>query len=212
MKNTWFHACAGWIGVVALCGVLAGAGSLSPGAWGQELDGVKRVPVPDDKPDPTRRGRSDAEKIRTNKAMKEELKGSYKTWVDQDVKWIISDEELTAFKHLGNDLERDQFIENFWLRRNPNPESPENEYREEHYARIAYANEHFAAGKSGWRTDRGHMYIAYGKPDSVSTRTRAAETMNGRWKRAAAIPPRFRSRSGTTGTLRESATTSISSL
>jgi GWxTD domain-containing protein len=101
--------------------------------------------------------------------MKQELKGSYKTWVDQDVRWIITDEELSAFKHLSNDLERDQFIENFWLRRNPNPESPENEYREEHYSRIAYANEHFAAGKSGWRTDRGHIYIAYGKPDSIDS-------------------------------------------
>ena len=68
-----------------------------------------------------------------------------------------------------NDEERDQFIENFWLRRNPNPDSPENEYREEHYARIAYANEHFAAGKPGWMTDRGHIYIAYGKPDEIDS-------------------------------------------
>jgi GWxTD domain-containing protein len=135
----------------------------------QDQDGVKRVPVTPDVPDPTKRPRTDKEKIETNRAMKQELKGSYKTWVDQDVRWIITDEELSAFKHLSNDLERDQFIENFWLRRNPNPESPENEYREEHYARIAYANEHFAAGKSGWRTDRGHIYIAYGKPDSIDS-------------------------------------------
>jgi GWxTD domain-containing protein len=101
--------------------------------------------------------------------MKQELKGSYKTWVEQDVKWIITDEELEAFKHLSNDEERDQFIENFWRRRNPDPDSPDNEYREEHYARIAYANEHFAAGKAGWRTDRGHIYIAYGKPDSIDS-------------------------------------------
>ena len=138
-------------------------------AMAQNPDGVTRGPVVEDKPDPTKRPRSDAEKIQTNRAMKQELKGSYKTWVDQDVRWIITDEELSAFKHLSNDLERDQFIENFWLRRNPNPESPENEYREEHYARIAYANEHFAAGKSGWRTDRGHIYIGYGKPDSIDS-------------------------------------------
>ena len=138
-------------------------------ALGQNPDGVTRGPVVEDKPDPTKRPRSDAEKIQTNKNMKAELKGSYKTWVDQDVRWIITDEELSAFKHLSNDLERDQFIENFWLRRNPNPESPENEYREEHYSRIAYTNEHFAAGKSGWRTDRGHIYIAYGKPDSIDS-------------------------------------------
>jgi len=76
---------------------------------------------------------------------------------------------MQAFKSLSNDEERDQFIEQFWLRRNPNPDSPENEFREEHYARIAYANEHFAAGKPGWRTDRGHIYIAYGKPDSIDS-------------------------------------------
>jgi GWxTD domain-containing protein len=130
---------------------------------------VKRIPVTPDVPDPTKRERTDEEKIQTNKAMKKELKGSYKTWVEQDVKWIITDEELSAFKNLSNDEERDQFIENFWLRRNPNPDSPDNEYREEHYARIAYANEHFAAGKSGWRTDRGHIYIAFGKADSVDS-------------------------------------------
>jgi GWxTD domain-containing protein len=62
-----------------------------------------------------------------------------------------------------------QFIEQFWLRRNPNPDSPENEFKDEHYARIAYANEHFAAGKPGWMTDRGHIYIAYGKPDSIDS-------------------------------------------
>jgi GWxTD domain-containing protein len=142
---------------------------LSSHAQTPQQQDVTRGPVTPDVPDPTKRPRSDAEKIRTNKAMKQELKGSYKTWVEQDVRWIITDEELSAFKHLSNDEERDQFIENFWLRRNPNPESPENEYREEHYARIAYANEHFAAGKSGWRTDRGHIYIAYGKPDSIDS-------------------------------------------
>ncbi len=70
---------------------------------------------------------------------------------------------------MSNDEERDAFIEKFWLRRNPNPDSPENEFREEHYRRIAYANEHFAAGKPGWKTDRGHIYIAYGPPDSIDS-------------------------------------------
>jgi len=76
---------------------------------------------------------------------------------------------MKAFKNLSNDEERDSFIENFWLRRNPSPDSPENTYKEEHYARIAYANEHFAAGMPGWKTDRGHIYIAYGKPDSIES-------------------------------------------
>ncbi|QHN03155.1 GWxTD domain-containing protein [Granulicella sp. WH15] len=132
-------------------------------------DGVSKAAPITEKPDPTKRPLTDKERFAQQKAMRGELHGSYKTWVDQDVRWIITDEELQSFKHLSNDEERDQFIENFWLRRNPNPDSPENEYREEHYARIAYANEHFAAGKAGWRTDRGHIYISFGKPDSIDS-------------------------------------------
>jgi len=132
-------------------------------------DGVTRGPVTEEKPDPLKRPVTDKEKFAQQKALRQELKGSYKTWLDQDVRWIITDQEMQAFKSLANDEERDQFIENFWLRRNPNPDSPENEYREEHYARIAYANEHFAAGKPGWKTDRGHIYISYGKPDSIDS-------------------------------------------
>jgi GWxTD domain-containing protein len=118
-------------------------------------------------PDPLKRERSDKEKFASQKAVRQELKGAYKTWLNEDVAWIISDEERKAFKTLSNDEERDAFIEQFWLRRNPNPDSPENEFREEHYRRIAYANEHFAAGKPGWKTDRGHIYIAFGKPDGI---------------------------------------------
>jgi GWxTD domain-containing protein len=119
-----------------------------------------------EEPDLRKRERSDKEKIAVAKAYKGELHGAYKSWLNQDVVWIISDEEAKAFKSLSNDEEREAFIEQFWLRRNPNPDSPENEFREEHYRRIAYANEHFAAGKPGWRTDRGHIYIAFGPPDS----------------------------------------------
>jgi GWxTD domain-containing protein len=119
--------------------------------------------------DPLKRERSDKERIRAQKDLKQEIKGAYKTWLEQDVPYIITDEERMAFKTLGNDEEREAFIENFWLRRNANPDSPENEFREEHYRRIAYANEHFAAGKPGWKTDRGHIYISYGKPDSIDS-------------------------------------------
>ena len=112
---------------------------------------------------------SDKEKFKQQKELKQELKGPYKKWLDEDVRWIITDQEMKAFKSLSNDEEREAFIENFWLRRNPNPDSPENEFREEHYRRIAYANEHYAAGKPGWKTDRGHIYIAYGKPDSTDS-------------------------------------------
>jgi GWxTD domain-containing protein len=119
--------------------------------------------------DPLKRPRSDKEKIQAQRAVRQELKGAYKSWLDQDVAYIISDEERKAFRNLSNDEERDAFIEQFWLRRNPNPDSPDNEFREEHYRRIAYANEHFAAGKPGWKTDRGHIYIAFGKPDSIDS-------------------------------------------
>ena len=132
-------------------------------------DGVTQVPSATEKPDPLKRKLSDEERFKQQKALRGELHGEYKKWVDEDVRWIITDEELQAFRNLSNDEERDQFIEAFWQRRNPNPESPENEFREEHYARIAYANEHYAAGKAGWRTDRGHIYIAFGKPDSIDS-------------------------------------------
>ena len=132
-------------------------------------DGVTKSPVVVEHPDPLKTRMSDKQRFEQQKAVKKELKGGYKKWVDEDVRWIISDEELSAFKQLSNDEERDQFIEQFWLRRNPNPDSPENEFREQHYQRIAYADEHFAAGKPGWRTDRGHIYIAYGKPDSIDS-------------------------------------------
>src|SRR5271163_2916496 len=122
-----------------------------------------------DTSDPLKRQLSDKEKFKQQHDVKEELKGPYKKWVNEDVHWIITDQELKAFKSLSNDEERDNFIENFWRRRNPDPDPPENEYREENYRRIAYANEHFAAGKPGWKTDRGHMYIAYGKPDSIES-------------------------------------------
>jgi GWxTD domain-containing protein len=132
-------------------------------------DGVTQKQPIEEKPDPLKRQPSDKERFAQQRALKQELKGVYKKWLDEDVRWIITDQEMQAFKSLANDEERDTFIENFWLRRNPNPDSPDNEYRDEHYRRIAYANEHFAAGKPGWKTDRGHIYIAFGKPDSTDS-------------------------------------------
>jgi GWxTD domain-containing protein len=101
--------------------------------------------------------------------LRKELSASYTRWLDQDVAYIITGEERAAFKKLQNDEEREQFVEQFWLRRDPTPDSLENEYREEHYRRIAYANEHFASGIPGWRTDRGRIYIAWGPPDERDT-------------------------------------------
>jgi GWxTD domain-containing protein len=95
------------------------------------------------------------------------LTGVYRTWLDQDVLWIINPEERAAFSRLSNDEERDRFIRQFWARRNP-PGAAADSYREEQYGRIAYANENFATDKQpGWKTDRGHIYIVYGKPDEI---------------------------------------------
>ena len=85
------------------------------------------------------------------------------------MRWIITDEEQKAFKLLSNDEERDQFIEAFWQRRDPTPDTIENEFKEEHYRRMAYANEHFAAGIPGWKTDRGRIYVMYGPADEIES-------------------------------------------
>jgi len=103
------------------------------------------------------------------KANLEKESSYHKRWINEDVRWIITDEELSAWKKLSTNAERDAFIEAFWQRRDPTPDTEENEYKDEHYRRIAYANEHFAAGIPGWRTDRGRMYIMYGKPDSIDS-------------------------------------------
>lgn len=93
----------------------------------------------------------------------------YMKWLNEDVVYIISDAERAAFVKLTTDQERDHFIEQFWQRRDPvQPGSADNEFREEHYRRIAYANEHWAVSNApGWRTDRGHIYIVYGPPDEI---------------------------------------------
>ena len=107
-----------------------------------------------------------SEKTRT---VKPELNKAYKDWLEKDVAYIITDEERKAFKKLQTDDERERFIEEFWRRRDPDPDTDENEYREEYYERIAYANEHFASGIPGWKTDRGRIWIMYGKPDETES-------------------------------------------
>src|ERR1700745_3205046 len=122
-----------------------------------------------DQGDPLKRPLSEEQKKKNAKGLKVELSKAYKKWLDEDVRWIITDEERAAFKQLSNDEERDQFIEAFWQRRDPTPDTVENEYKEEHYRRIAYANEHFAAGIPGWKTDRGRMYIPFGPPAQIES-------------------------------------------
>ena len=107
-------------------------------------------------------------KQKNDNELKKELGTQYKKWLDEDVAYIITPEERRAFLHLQTNEEREQFIEAFWQRRNPDPDSPENTFKEEHYRRIAYANEHFASGIPGWKTDRGKIYIIWGAPDEVS--------------------------------------------
>jgi GWxTD domain-containing protein len=110
---------------------------------------------------------TDKERKAKEKKLRQELATPYRKWLNEDVTYIITDEERSAFMRLQTDEEREQFIENFWLRRDPTPDTVENEFREEHYRRIAYANEHFASGIPGWKTDRGRIYITYGPPDQI---------------------------------------------
>ena len=116
--------------------------------------------------------RQDNNKKKINeKQVLKELATPYKKWLNEDVVFIITDTERKAFLTLQTNEEREQFIEEFWQRRNPDPDSVDNPVKEEHYRRIAYANEHFASGIAGWRTDRGRIYIMYGKPDTLESHT-----------------------------------------
>ncbi len=108
------------------------------------------------------------QKKKMGRALKE-LDAQYKQWLSEDVVYIISPEERTAFLQLSTSEEREQFIEQFWLRRSSNPDLPENDFKEEHYRRIAYANEHYASGIPGWKTDRGRTYIIWGPADEIDS-------------------------------------------
>ncbi len=159
--------------VSVLVGALAlGLPVISP-AQDKDAKDVKasnaQVSAPDTQTDPLKRPLPEKQKKANAKALKVELSKTYRKWLDEDVRWIITDQEKSAFMQLSNDEERDQFIEAFWQRRDPTPDTEENEFKEEHYRRIAYANEHYAAGIPGWRTDRGHMYIVFGPADEIDS-------------------------------------------
>src|ERR1700685_4760019 len=111
----------------------------------------------------------DKEQRKKLKKTLKELDTPYKQWLNEDVVYIISPAERQAFLQLETNEEREQFIEQFWLRRSATPDLPDNDFKEEHYRRIAYANEHFASGIPGWKTDRGRMYIMWGPPDEVDS-------------------------------------------
>jgi GWxTD domain-containing protein len=112
---------------------------------------------------------TDKQRKRQEEKLRKELETPYKKWLNEDVTYIITDEERQAWKRLSTDDERQQFIEQFWLRRDPTPDTEENEFKEEHYRRIAYANERFASGIPGWKSDRGRIYIVYGPADEIES-------------------------------------------
>lgn len=97
----------------------------------------------------------------------EESQSYFDKWLREDVVYIISPEERAVFQSLTTDDERERFIEQFWHRRDPDPRTGVNEFREEHFRRIAYANERFTSGEPGWKTDRGRIYITHGPPTSI---------------------------------------------
>ena len=158
--------------------VLMGGLVLSPFAYqtarGQSQDGSQAQPADQSQEQTQEQARQDQKrakkaKQKSDSELKKELDSQYKTWLDQDVVYIITPEERHTFLHLSTNEEREQFIEAFWQRRNPDPDSAENTFKEEHYRRIAYANEHYASGIPGWKTDRGKIYIMWGPADEVDS-------------------------------------------
>ena len=153
---------------------------------------------------------TEKERRKKEEKLRKELETPYRKWLNEDVAYIITDEERAAFKRLQTDEEREQFIEQFWLRRDPTPDSIENEFKEEHYRRIAYTNEQFrrAAFPAGRRTA-----AASTSPTARRTKRkpipRAAPT-SGLPKKAAAPHPPSPSSSGAIATSKASAATSLS--
>jgi len=99
-----------------------------------------------------------------------------RAWLTEDAAYIIAPEERCAFLKLESDDEREQFIEQFWLRRSSNPDHPDNDFKEEHYRRIVFANEKFGTGAPGWKTDRGRVYVVFGPPDRIESQASGEPT------------------------------------
>ena len=168
-----------------LLSFLAGALTLSPVGYArasqdQDQQSQQNPQSQPDQQDQKSQKKSSKVKQASDNQLKKELESPYKKWLDEDVIYIISPEERHSFLHLATNEEREQFIEAFWQRRNPDPDSPENTFKEEHYRRIAYANEHYASGIPGWKTDRGKIYIMWGAPDEIDS-----HPTGGNWDRPA---------------------------
>jgi GWxTD domain-containing protein len=160
-----FMSCLGRIPVFVLLG---GALLLPFGLRAQDKE-KQDTPAEKQQDSGKKKGDKPPDKAKNLKKLQKELDTPYKKWLQEEVPYIISDEERAAFLQLQTNEEREQFIEAFWQRRDPTPDTVENEFKEEHYRRIAYANERFASGIPGWRTDRGRIYIIWGKPDEIES-------------------------------------------
>jgi GWxTD domain-containing protein len=172
MKTRLFWICASVSGlslpaILAAQSPAAQPAAQSPPAPAADTD---KKPVSDSKKrDTIAKPMTDKQRKKQEEKLRKELETPYRKWLNEDVTYIITDEERQAWKRLSTDDEREQFIEQFWLRRDPTPDTEENEFKEEHYRRIAYANEHYASGIPGWKTDRGRTYIVYGPPDEIES-------------------------------------------
>ncbi len=163
-----------------LLSFLAGALTLSSVGYARASQDQDQQNAPSQQDQKAQSKKAAKAKQQSDNQLKKELETPYKKWLDEDVIYIISPEERHSFLHLATNEEREQFIEAFWQRRNPDPDSPENTFKEEHYRRIAYANEHYASGIPGWKTDRGKIYIMWGPPDEVDS-----HPTGGNWDRPA---------------------------
>jgi GWxTD domain-containing protein len=141
----------------------------SPDASKKDTSKKKPAAKTDQKRETVAKPLTDKQRKAKEAALKKELETPWKKWLNEDVAYIITEEERKAFKQFNTDEEREQFVEQFWLRRDPTPDTVENEFKEEHYRRIAYANEHFASGIPGWKADRGRIYITFGPPDEIDS-------------------------------------------
>jgi GWxTD domain-containing protein len=149
--------------------IFVGGALLAPSGLRAQDKEKQDTPADNQQDSGKKNGDKPPDKKKNLKKLQKELATPYKKWLQEEVPYIISDEERAAFLQLQTNEEREQFIEAFWQRRDPTPDTVENEFKEEHYRRIAYSNERFASGIPGWRTDRGRMYIIWGKPDNIES-------------------------------------------
>jgi GWxTD domain-containing protein len=162
MKTKLFVICAS-------VAALIGTGALINAAPQSDKNSGKKAAASSADRETVAKPMTDKQRKKQEEKLRKELETPYKKWLNEDVVYIITDEEKAAFKRFSTDDEREQFIEQFWLRRDPTPDTEENEFKEEHYRRIAYANERYASGIPGWKTDRGRIYITFGPPDEIES-------------------------------------------